>query len=115
MGLFTTIRNDCQHLTGQNLGPLISPLQDIITSQNKGLGQRPAMSNNSASSVSPATSPSPPLLNHGYRQQFNNWLQSQGWEDRFTWDKSQKSGPDNQPIWTVVGRCPFLLFFSSFA
>ena len=45
--------------------------------------------------------------NGGYRNKLNNWLQSRpGWRERFTWDK-ESHGPDDDPTWFAVGRCPF--------
>lgn len=56
------------------------------------------MSNNHNS---PSTSPE-----GEYRLKLNNWLQSRGWRDQLTWDEPVKNGPDHQPIWSAICKCP---------
>jgi len=93
---FTTIRNDCQHPTGRDLGP-----SEFLRGYNSWLAMSrgpvmsPAMNDQS-------TPPSPPLPEDGYRLRLNNWLQAREWQHRLTWERY----PDGS-TWHAVCRCPF--------
>ena len=66
---------------------------------SRGLGRRPTMTNQPA----PPPTPPPPT---DYRLQLNNWLQHRGWNERFRWDNDTKDGPDHNPTWHALCRCP---------
>ena len=52
----------------------------------------------------PTLTPPPPT---DYRIQLNNWLQKRGWEKRLSWDQEWSDGPDDNPTWHAICRCPF--------
>jgi hypothetical protein len=44
-------------------------------------------------------------LEHGYRLQLNNWLQSRGLKDRLTHDALRDTS-ENTPFWVAIYKCP---------